>query len=391
MMPYMLPPAETRLPWCAVAKGFLPSIADFSKTLREFLKVDKCVLANSGRALLFLLFSRLHSLKSSGAAEVLMPGYTCYSVAAAAVKAGLRVALYDLNPRTFQPDIEDVRRKINTGTLAIVGQHLLGVPADITGLTELAHQNGICCIEDSAQLLDRCDTVSVRRMPADYTVFSFGRGKPLPLGGGGALIGRELGDLPQIANELEHSPRKLSEFLTPLAVRLFAYPQLYWLPEKLPLGLARPAFDPSFPVTQMPLPFQRIGTAALASLDRFNEHRAAIGRIYHCSFGCEGESKQSLTTPPYPRYPLLVGNLSNMKRVDVYGVRQIFPRPLCDLPALQCHLTAPGTHLPGVREIADRLVTLPTHLSVNEKIADRIVRATRSVFRECETVSLAKD
>jgi perosamine synthetase len=389
MMPYALPPAETRLPLCAIAKGLLPSTTDFSQTLREFLRADKCVLANSGRALLYLLFCRLRSLKSSSVAEVLVPGYTCYSVAAAAVKAGLRVTLYDLDPRTLQPDIEDVRRKINTGTLAIVSQHLLGVSADIAGLTELAHQNGICCIEDSAQMLGGSDMVSVPRLTADYTIFSFGRGKPLPLGGGGALIGRELGELPRMASELEASPRKPSEFLAPLAVRFLACPQLYWLPEKLPLGLGQPEFDPSFPVAQMPLPYQRIGTAALAGLERFNQHRAAIGRMYDSCFGAKSESKQSVTVPAYMRYPLLVRNLSDMERLAAYGVRQIFPMALCDLPALQCHLTAPGARTPGAREIGDRLVTLPTHLSVNERVADRIVRATRSVFRDIETVPLA--
>lgn len=387
-MPYALPPAETRLPLSAVAKGLLPSTADFSRVFREYLEVDKCVLANSGRALLYLLFRTLQSPTSSGTAEVLVPGYSCYSVAAAAVKAGLRVAPYDLDPRTFQPDIEDVRRKINSRTLAIVSQHLLGVRVDIAGLTELARRHGICCIEDSAQLLGTRGTVSAARMTADYTVFSFGRGKPLPLGGGGALIGNESIGLPRMASELEASPCKPSEFLMPMATRILACPQLYWIPERLPLGLGRTVYDPSFSVSQMPLPYQRIGTVALASLERLNQHRAAIGEAYCSYFEGKTGSRRGWKMPAYTRYPLLVRNQADARRLSMYGVRRLYPLALCDLPALQSSLAIPGKHTPGAREIAGRLVTLPTHLSVNEKIADRLVRATRSVFQEIETISV---
>jgi perosamine synthetase len=388
MIPYALAPAETRLSLKAIVGGALPGRAEFAEAFSEYLGVDQCVLANSGKTLLSLVFHTLAGKTTPGKAEILMPGYTCYSVAAAAVRAGMRIALYDLDPRTLQPDFEDVRRKISGDTLAVLGQHLLGVPADMAGLSELAGEHGICCIEDSAQLLEGADAARRRKLHADYTIFSFGRGKPLPLGGGGALIGRELGEVSQLADALPAAPFQASEYATPLAVRILAAPWLYWLPERLPLGLAQPKFDPTFPMVQMPQPFQRIGAASIARLRQFNQHRVAIGRFYERSFGGGAVSDETAHSPPYPRFALLVDSLCNMNQVAEFGIRQIFPMPLGELPDLRPHLVSPGANMPGVREIADRLVTLPTHLAVTEKVAERLVRALRSVFRKIQTVPL---
>jgi perosamine synthetase len=388
MIPYALAPAETRLSLSAIVRGALPVRAGFAEAFAAYLGVDRCVLANSGKTLLSLVFRTLAGKTTPGKPEILMPGYTCYSVAAAAVRAGMRIALYDLDPRTLQPDFQDVKRKISGNTLAVLGQHLLGVPADMAGLSDLADEHGICCIEDSAQLLEGADAAPRRKLLADYTIFSFGRGKPLPLGGGGALIGRDLGEVSKLADALPAAPCRVSEYVTPLAVRILAAPWLYWLPEQLPLGLAQPKFDPSFPMVQMPQPFRRIGAASIAGLRQFNQHRVAIGRFYERSFGGGVTSGETAHSLPYPRFPLLVDDRSDMDQVAEFGVRQIFPMPLGDLSDLRPHLVSPGANMPGVRTIADRLVTLPTHLAVTEKVAERLVRALRSVFRKIQTVPL---
>ena len=274
--------------------------------------------------------------------KLLLPGYTCYSVAAAVVKAGLKVALYDLDPRTFQPDFEDVRRKINAATLAVVGQHLLGVKADIKELTEIAHQHGVCCIEDSAQRLEADQFATEYRLVADYTLFSFGRGKPLPLGGGGALIAREQEVLSRVNAEVKAIVPQSANRLLPFAVQILSWPRLYWVLEKLPLGLGRTVYDPGFEMNAMSPFHQRIGDQALADLEQLNQHRENISRIYSTFFGGE-----SMRVAPHIRFPVLLADQRELHKLADYGVRRLYPLSLINIEPLQPHLVRCGEQLAG--------------------------------------------
>ena len=53
-----------------------------------------------------------------GTKQVLIPGYTCYSVAASVVKAGVDIRCYDLDPHTFWPDERSVQSLAGKNTLA---------------------------------------------------------------------------------------------------------------------------------------------------------------------------------------------------------------------------------------------------------------------------------
>ncbi|MBC2714563.1 MAG: DegT/DnrJ/EryC1/StrS aminotransferase family protein [Desulfobacteraceae bacterium] len=382
MIPFALPPAETKLSLRALTQGFLSHSSDFSKKLQALLGTKVCVLANSARALLYLLFQDLRNRSASNGGEVLVPGYTCYSVPAALVKAGLQVALYDIDPRSLQPDMADVKRKIKTNTLAIVVQQLLGVPANIGELSKIARQHGICCIEDSAQLLGPFQNIAGKEMAADFTVFSFGRGKPLPLGNGGALIAKKPDDLTRLARDLKARPGKQGISFLPFAVQILAMPHFYWIVEKLPLGLGRTVYDPSFDVTDMPQLYQRFGAATLDELVLLNLHRSDIAEIYHSYLSDKKDSRLTGNMPACVRYPLLVQNQGAAQRLARYGVRQFYPLALCDLLPLRHRLAGNAEMTPGAREIANRLITLPTHSAVNEKTASQLVREVEQIFQQ---------
>ena len=98
---YWYPLAETKNPLAAIAATLLPSADDFKKTLCSYLHVKKCVLGSSGRALLYLLLAFLKEKDNGKRNEVLIPGYTCYSVAAAIARAGLKIKIYDFYHYAF--------------------------------------------------------------------------------------------------------------------------------------------------------------------------------------------------------------------------------------------------------------------------------------------------
>ena len=380
MMPYAMPPAETRLSMRTLAGGFFAEAREFPSRLCESLGAKSCVLANSARALLYLLFCHLRRKTGNDKSEILLPGYTCYSVPAAAVKAGLKVALYDMDPYSLEPDLEEVARRINSRTLAVVGQHLFGIRSNISGLTETAHRYGIYCIEDSAQLLTCSLEETLQESSADFTIFSFGRGKPLPLGKGAALTAAEPLELSAISHELEAYPKQPVNFFLPFAVQVFSRPRIYWIPEKLPLGLGHTVFDPSFQISSMPMLYQRMGARGLGELDRLNKHRRLIGNIYHSHFAGHSDSQEKQYRWPSVRYPLLVENGKEVQNFAKYGVRQLYPLALCDLPPLQHRLAERRKQTPGAREIAKRLITLPTHLSVSDFFASWLAKELDKSF-----------
>ena len=122
------PPAETRVPWSAILNAFTRPSGNFTKYLCSYLDVNHCILGDSARALLFKLLETLKTQDGGIRDEVVIPGYTCYSVAASIAKAGLKINVYDLDPATLQPDFNSLRKAASEKTLAIIFQHLFGIP-----------------------------------------------------------------------------------------------------------------------------------------------------------------------------------------------------------------------------------------------------------------------
>ena len=122
------PPAETKIPWSAILNAFTRQAGNFKDELCNYLDVNHCILGESARALLFKLLETFKTQNCGQRDEVLIPGYTCYSVAASVAKAGLKINVYDLDPATLQPDFNSLRKATSEKTLAIIFQHLFGIP-----------------------------------------------------------------------------------------------------------------------------------------------------------------------------------------------------------------------------------------------------------------------
>ncbi len=369
-----LPPAEAKLPLVPLIKSYFGGEDDFAVALSQRLGVENCLVAESARGLLYSLFCYLSQRAGTERNEVLLPGYTCYSVAAAAVKAGLKVALYDLDPSTLQADVESVRNNITSRTLAVVGQYLLRRTPDFNDLSREVRSHGIPVILDSSQSLDwagvRVDTVQ-----ADFILYSFGRGKPLPLGSGGALVATESGVLNEIFPQENEMAQKRGCFLYPLMVQMFCNPRLYWILERLPLGLGQTRFDTGFQVKAMPTLYQRIGVAGLSFIEKLNIHRITISKVYkkffteyhsHGMYSCDNDA--------FIRYPVFITNISNIDKVHKYGARMFYPSALCDVDQLKPYLSKMMCMTIGSVEISKKIITLPTHLAVDTDCAQEIAK-----------------
>jgi perosamine synthetase len=375
------PPAEVKIPWPAISDSLLSSSHDFKKYLCDYLHVKYCVLGNSGRSVLYLLLETLKRKDAEGRNEVLIPGYTCYSVAASVARAGLKIAVYDVDPSSLWPDLDSARKAANRAPLAIISQHLFGIPTPVNGLKEIAQVTGAYLIEDAAQGLGGTLNGQPLGTIGDFGFFSFGRGKPLPLGCGGALAGKDQNVLSGLESKV--ASRGFTQLITAAATLVISWPGLYWIPEMLPLGLGETIFDPHFDVVGMPLLVQRLAEKSMAILDDLNTHRCYLANTYREAFDTEYVIPiPKGSTPVYTRFPLMAGSGPVPKELKRLGVRRMYPKAIADEETIRPYLENQQVSTPGAAQIARNLITLPTRTGITEDLAKEIARKVKAEYIE---------
>jgi len=431
------PPAETYIPVRAILGALFHSTNDFEKTLCGYLKVKQCILANSGRALLYLLLEALKKKDGGKRDEVIISGYTCYSVAASIAKAGLKIKVYDLDPATLQPDFNSLRKSTSEKTLAIIFQHLFGIPTPVDEFEEIAQKTGAPLIEDAAQALG--GSIDDHRLGTigDFSIFSFGRGKPLPIGCGGALIGKDEDVLSKL--DLESKSKGYVSLMSTALTQIMSKPSIYWIPEMLPLGLGETIFDSHFNVSSMQPVMQNLAENSMGiinerplkngnlcsssrkakilttgiyrifrglkfepdtdtlvkhqcsivhkvpfcnGLDDLNTHRRVIAKTYEEAF-----DKSSIIpildggSAVYTRFPLIAGPDPISKELKKLGVRRMYPKAISDEETIRPYLADNRVSTPGASKIAQNLLTLPTHKGITENLAKKIARKVNEIFQ----------
>jgi dTDP-4-amino-4,6-dideoxygalactose transaminase len=315
------------------------------------------------------------------------PGYSCIDLTTAAVGAGVRVRLYDLDPHTLSPDMESVKKAIDRGVDAIVVAHLYGYPADVMAVQELALQHGIPVIEDSAQ--GAGGTLRGVRLGGigDISILSFGRGKGATTGSGGAVLVRTpaLGAwVGQMRNQLGVARRGGQEIGALTAQWLLSHPLLYRLPASVPaLKLGEMIYHPPTEPRAMPT----AAAAMLSSVLRMDDGEIDIrrARADMLSSRINGSGRIVPIRPVagggsgFLRFAL-TGMTGTLAANASLGVHRGYPLTLEQHEQLQPMLAMGERAGKGSELLRDRLFTLPTHSRVGfrdqARLQDWIVAAS---------------
>jgi dTDP-4-amino-4,6-dideoxygalactose transaminase len=83
--------------------------------------------------------------------EVIVPAHTFVATAAAVTFVGARPVLVDVDPITYNIDVDQIEAAITPRTRAIIPVHLYGLPADMASILRLAERHGLRVIEDACQ------------------------------------------------------------------------------------------------------------------------------------------------------------------------------------------------------------------------------------------------
>jgi perosamine synthetase len=157
----------------------------FEKAWAEILGIKRCLAVVNGTN---ALIAALVQLGIGGGDEVLVPPYTFIATVAAVLNTGAMPVFVDVDPETFQIDPGKIEAKITRRTKAILPVHILGMPADMTRIMDIARKHGLLVLEDACQAhLAEINHQKVGTI-GDAGCFSFQNSKNLPIGEGGAIV-----------------------------------------------------------------------------------------------------------------------------------------------------------------------------------------------------------
>ena len=348
-----------------------------------------CLPISTGRAGLVVILRALASLGDGRRRHVVIPSYTCYTVAASVVHAGLTPLAVDIRPDTLDFDPVELERSVGDDVLAIVPTSLFGLPSDLPTVTAIARDRGVRVVDDAAQALGAAIGGRPSGTWGDAGLYSLDKGKNITTIDGGLAVTADA----DVARALAAAaPRLGPRGGAGDAMKLVAYaallrPWLYWLPNRLPgVQLGTTPYPADIPLERYPAILAAMGLVMLPRLDAINEARRAVAAdIDRALDGLSGIMRvrpHAGAHAVYLRYPVLAASRAHRDAVLVacrargIGATGSYPRAIVDVPELAAQIAARQPSCPNGRAVAERIVTLPTHAYVTA----RDIAAIRSAF-----------
>lgn len=329
----------------------------------------RALLTDSGTAALVLALR----LTAAPRAPVAFPAYGCIDLVAAAIAAGIRVRLYDVDPATLSPDLASLRAACVRGVEAVVVAHLYGYPADVAGACQVAADFGVPVIEDAAQGIGATLHGQPLGSFGDLAVLSFGRGKGVTCGSGGALLAADevWGDVLSAADALLAPPAAGWTPLIGLSAQwTLGRPSVYAIPCAIPgLRLGEMVYRPAHEPRAMSNASARVLQAALTDARDATEERRRVGEKL-TALARDARSVRPIRPilggiPGYLRMAVL--DAGARSPVPALGIVRPYPRALHDMSELWPIVANGGRRNPGADELVRSLFTLPTHQWVSAR------------------------
>ncbi len=132
----------------ALAAADDTKVRAFEQAFAQYIGVRHAIMVGSARMGAFLV------LKGWGLEpgdEVLVPGFTYFSIPSIMVALGVKPVFVDIDPDTYVMDPDDLERKITPRSRVVVPTHLYGFPCPMDRILKIAWRAGLKVLEDCAQ------------------------------------------------------------------------------------------------------------------------------------------------------------------------------------------------------------------------------------------------
>ena len=313
--------------------------------------------------------------------EIMLPAYACPDLVSACIGAGVTPILVDLGPNSPFPSLDAIKDKLTQHSAGVILINFLGLSPpkrlfdDISAL-------GLMTIEDRAQSFEPAHEAG--KLLGDYVIFSFGKGKPVSLLGGGLCLSRSA----NTATDATEQKSNTSDSKIPWTFRLKAslynlviQPFFYYCLLKVPgLSIGETHYKAPEPIENLPAFKHHLIRANIGRQHAINQNaqdqltQAAAAKGLH-SFGSAPYEQRLL------RLPFLAPNKQHRDTVltqlnaSGIGASAMYNTPLPNIKGTPLDSAQREAAYPNALDFADRLITLPCHSGVRGPAFKRILSA----------------
>ncbi len=161
-----------------------PKVEEFEKKFAAFTGTKHAIATTSGTTALHLALLSIGITKGD---EVIIPSFTFIATANSVLFCNATPVFCDVNPKTFNIDIEKIESLITKRTKTIIPVHLYGQSVEMNSILELADKYDLSVVSDAAQAHGAKYDGKMVGSFGDAECFSFYPTKNMTTGEGGMI------------------------------------------------------------------------------------------------------------------------------------------------------------------------------------------------------------
>ena len=372
-------------------------ISAFERDFSEYIGCKDVFLTHSGHTALYLLL-KSYGLKKSD--EVIMPSYTCETVARLILDMGYNLGFADVDKSTYNMSVDDLSERISDNTRAVIAIHMFGNPCDMDGIIEVAGDYNAVVIEDSAQTIGAEYNHKKTGTICDSGFFSFGTAKPMTTMNGGIIVSKDKEIMKRVKTIAEgfgpSNHQRLKTFAKLTAYSFIKNPILYAPIYKFILNrritrrcaLEKESMDLDgfgYAYTDMQA---AVGIVQLSKLDRMNDDR--IANADHLMKRLNGMELIHLpeildnAKPIFLRLPIRIEGASVKMRDEL--IQQMrksgIDTPVAYPNVLPRFFNLSAEEYSNTEELVEKTITLPVHPLVKDVDIERMVNIIKGFMED---------
>jgi perosamine synthetase len=321
------------------------AVKEFERLLEKEFDYKHSVAVNSGTSALHLV---LHEIGIEKGDEVIIPAQTFVATGMAVVQCGAKVVFADIDIETGNISVDDVAKKINHRTKAVIAVSWGGNPCDLDALQKLCSEKNVYLIQDNAQALGATYKGNPVTEYGDFSCFSFQATKHLTTGDGGLIVANSKTDFEILKQLRWFGVDREKDLPDETGERQF---YLYDLGFKYHMNDYSAA----------------LGIGNLVGIHKRIEKRRRIAKYYHENMKTKGTFKSGSS---YWVYDILVSYrnlfLQSMKENDI-------PASVVHIGIDKHPVFSTNDDLPVQRFWDEHHVCLPCHSSMTQEDVERVV------------------
>ena len=354
---------------------------EFEKKFCSYLGVDHAFTVNNATSSLEMV-AQLCQFNEGD--EVICPSHTFTASLYPFLKKGAKVVWADIDLNTRVSTAELIKEKITDKTKVIIVVHLYGFMADMPKIMNIAEQNKLLVIEDTAQAFGTEIASKKAGSFGDFGVFSFHSHKNITtLGEGGMLVVKDP-EIAKIIPMLRHNGHKPFDFEQ----------EQYWLPAMgdvdFPELNGERLWPNNFCLGEVEC---ALGYKLLDRLDDLNIMRRQRAITFIDSLQSYPEIVFHRVDSPRHNYHQLIaffptGIRDNFILNMVYnkGVKCIVPYYPLNRNTLYKKLGYSEANCPNTDRFFDNMCSLPFHSWLSDKDFQYMLESTRETLEELRYV-----